>query len=321
MLEFERVDGVGIVRRGSELTTRFHALGFARSGRYDVVLEQVNTLPYLAPLWASAPTVLFVHQLARDVWWYEAPFWAASPGYVAEPMYLQAYRSTPVLTVSESTRNDLRGLGLKGPVEVIPMAVDTPAVDSVGSRTRDGRLLALGRLTPSKRFDHAIRALAKVREAHPRSTLTIAGEGRERSRLERLAAEIGLVDAVELRGTVSAAEKTVLLTEADVVVGCSVREGWGMTVTEAARRGTPAVAYDIHGFRDSITDGTTGLLTPPAPDALAAGVRRVLEDAELHDRLRHEAWRRSLALNWEATTSACEVVLERVVSPRTRRRG
>ena len=84
-----------------------------------------------------------------------------------------------------------------------------------------------------------------------------------------------------------------------------------MTVTEAARRGTPAVAYDIHGFRDSIVGGSTGLLTPPTPEALAAGVSRLLCDADLHDRLRREAWRRSLSLDWEATTNACEAALER----------
>ena len=89
---------------GTELTTRFAARSFARAPAFDVVVEQVNTLPYFAPLWSRVPTVLWVNQLAREVWWYEAPRGIAAAGYLAEPLYLQAYRRVPVLTISNSTR-------------------------------------------------------------------------------------------------------------------------------------------------------------------------------------------------------------------------
>lgn len=308
---YERIDGVGIVRRGTELTTRFAALAFARRRAFDVVVEQINTLPYFAPVWARAPTVLWVNQLAREVWWYEAPWPLAAVGYVSEPIYLQAYRRVPVLTISDSTRDDLRRLGLRGTIDVMPMAVDTPAVESLAPTALEGRLVAVGRLTPSKRYDHAIRALEILRDNYPSATLTIAGEGRDRERLERLAADLGLVDAVRLLGSVSHEQKTDLLTTADVLVGCSVREGWGLTVTEAARRGTPSVGYDIPGFRDSIDDGRTGLLTAPEPAALAAGVRRLLDTSSLYAQLREEAWRRSLDLDWAATAAFCEAAILR----------
>jgi len=312
---YERIDGVGVVRQGTEVTTRFAAPSFARRTTFDVVLEQVNTLPYFAPLWSRAPTVLWVNQLAREVWWYEAPRGIAAAGYLAEPVYLQAYRRTPVLTISNSTRDDLRRLGLRGDIRVMPMAVDTPAVDELGPRTLEGRLVAVGRLTPSKRYDHAIRALGLLREAYPSATLTIAGEGRDRERLEQLALERGLAEAVRLPGSVSHEEKAALLTAADILVGCSVREGWGLTVTEAARRGTPSVGYDIPGFRDSIEDGRTGLLTPPDPAALARALRRLLDDPGLHERLRTVAWRRSLDLDWDATAEFCEGALSTACAP------
>ena len=307
----ERIDGVQVVRRGTELTTRFAAPAFVRRRTFDVVVEQINTLPYFAPFWARVPVVLWVNQLAREVWWYEAPWPAAAVGYVAEPVYLRAYRRVPVLTISDSTHADLRRLGLRGEIDVMPMAVDTPAVESLAPRALTGRLIAVGRLTPSKRYDDAIRALGILRETHPAATLTIAGEGRDRERLERLSGELGLAEAVRLPGAVSHGAKTALLTEADVLVGCSVREGWGLTVTEAARRGTPAVGYDIPGFRDSIDDGRTGLLTAAEPAALAAGVRSMLDDAGLHERLREAAWRDSLDLTWDVTAAVCETALQR----------
>ena len=208
---YERIDGVGVVRRGTELTTRLAAPAFARRRAFDVVVEQINTLPYFAPVWARVPTVLWIHQLAREVWWYEAPSPAAAIGYVSEPVYLRAYRRVPVLTISDSTRDDLRRLGLRGHIDVMPMAVDTPAVQALVSRALEGRLVAVGRLTPSKRYDDAIRALGILRDSHPSATLTIAGEGRDRERLERLSAELGLADAVRLPGSVSDEEKTALL--------------------------------------------------------------------------------------------------------------
>jgi glycosyltransferase involved in cell wall biosynthesis len=305
----ERVDGVDVVRRGSEPTTRLFAPAFARARAFDVLVEQINTLPYFAPLWSQAPVVVHVNQLAREVWWYEAPKPLAVLGWASEPAYLQAYRRTPAITISESTAADLRRLGLRGRIDVIPMAVDTEPVDELRPKRLEGHLVAIGRLAPSKRYDHAIEALALLRASHPNATLTIVGRGRERAALEEHARRLHVGEAVRLAGGLSEADKTKLLTEADVLVGTSAREGWGLTVTEAALRGTPAVVYDVPGFRDSVLDKRTGLLTAPSPQALAMGVRRFLDDAELYERSRRAALENAAALDWERTTDAFEAAL------------
>jgi glycosyltransferase involved in cell wall biosynthesis len=304
--ERETIDGISILRRGSETTTRLHARRALGEGRYDLVVEEVNTLPYFAPLWARRPVLFFINQLAREVWWYEAPKPVAALGWLSEPVYLQAYRRTPTITISDSTRRDLRRLGLRGSIDVMPMAVNTAPVAELQPKSPAGRLLAIGRLAPSKRYDHAIEALAELRRTHGDASLTILGEGRERERLETQARALGVAAAVHLRGRVEEAEKTRLLTELDILVGTSAREGWGLTVTEAAVRGTPSVVYDIPGFRDSVLDGGTGLLTPPKPSALAAGVRRLLDDPNLYERLRAEAWRHAQELDWERTADVFE---------------
>lgn len=309
----ETVDGIAIVRRGTEATTRLHARRALKQGDYDLVTEEVNTLPYFAPLWARRPVLFFINQLAREVWWYEAPKPVAVLGWLSEPVYLQAYRRTPTVTISESTREDLRRLGLRGPIDVMPMAVNTDPVAELAPKSRLGRLLAIGRLAPSKRYGHAIEALADLRRTHPQASLTILGEGRERPRLEALATRLGLLEDVHLPGRVSEEEKTQLLTEADALVGTSAREGWGLTVTEAAVRGTPSVVYDIPGFRDSVAHDRTGLLTPPTPTALASSVRRLLDNVELFDRLRGEAWRTAQELSWERTADVFEAAARRAV--------
>lgn len=305
----EEVDGVTVVRSGSELTTRLRAPRFARAGAWDVVVEEINTLPYFAPLWSRSPVVLFIHQLAREVWFYESPRPLAPLGYAAEPAYLQAYRGCPKVTVSASTRDDLLGLGLGGPVHVIPEAVSTPALDRLAEKRPAPRLAWIARLVPSKRPDHAVRALAALRELVPDATLTLAGDGPERPRVERLASQLGVADALTLAGRVGEAEKLAILRSAGALIACSAREGWGLTVTEAARLGTPAVAYDVPGLRDSIVDGRTGVLTRQAPHALAAAVHALLADEPRYARLREGAWRLARELTWDRTAHAFERVL------------
>jgi len=310
----EDVEGVMVVRRGSELTTRLAAPRFARSGTWDVVVEEVNTLPYFAPLWSRAPVVLFMHQLAREVWFYESPKPLALLGYAAEPVYLQAYRGCAKVTVSASTRDDLLGLGLGGPVHVIPEAVSTPVLDRLTAKRPAPRLAWVGRLVPSKRPDHAVRALAALRELLPDATLTLVGDGPERSRVERLAAELGVIGALTLTGRIDEDEKLAILRDAGLLIATSAREGWGLTVTEACRLGTPAVAYDVAGLRDSIVDGRTGVLTSQSPEALAAGVHALVTDELRYTRLREGAWRLARELTWDRTAHAFERVLQSVAS-------
>ena len=307
----ETIDGVRLIRRGSEATTRFYAPRIARAERPDVILEEINTLPYFAPIWSRTPVVLYINQLARDVWWHEAALPSAVVGYLAEPVLLQAYRSTPVITISRSTLLDLRGLGLRGRITIAPMAVTTRTDADLPAKALGGSLVAIGRLTPSKRFDDAIRAVADLRTTHPRASLALIGEGRERAGLEALSVEIGVVDAVSFLGRTSEDEKQRVLGEADVLVGCSVREGWGLTVTEAARSGTPAVVYDIPGFRDAVIPGRTGYLVAPEPGALAEGVRRLIGDPVRYETMRRAAYDAADNVTGEHTMAAFEETLDR----------
>jgi glycosyltransferase involved in cell wall biosynthesis len=310
----EMLEGVRVLRRGSEATTRFYARGVAREVGADVILEEINTLPYFSPLWSSAPVVLFMNQLAREVWWYEAPLPLAVVGWLLEPLYLQAYRRCVAITISRSSLLDLRRLGLRRPITVIPMAPGRDGVSAPPRKRLEGRMIAIGRMAPSKRYDHAIRALQQLRGAYPDASLTIVGQGPMREDLERVAKQCGVADAVVFAGSTTEAEKERLIDAADVLVGTSVREGWGLTVTEAAVRATPAVVYDIPGFRDAVIPDRTGLLVRPDPGALADGVAWLLRRPDVYDDMRKEARRLSAMLSFDATAGAVEDVLVRAAA-------
>jgi glycosyltransferase involved in cell wall biosynthesis len=191
------------------------------------------------------------------------------------------------------------------------MAVSMPALGELPVKEPAGRIVSVGRLVASKRFDHVIRAFAKVRTRFPAATLTVIGDGPTRRELLQLADALGLGSAIRLTGRVSETAKRQLLEAADVLVATSVREGWGLTTTEAARLGTPAVVYDVPGFRDSVIHERTGLLTAPNPQSLADAVVRVLADRALYDSLREQAWRTWRDLSWDSTASAFERALPR----------
>lgn len=320
----EMVDGVRVLRRGRQHTVHWEAYRYYRRhlrGRCDVILDEVNTIPFFAPLYASEPVLMFVHQLAREVWHYEAPFPLSTAGYIAEPLYLQAYRRTPVITVSASTRDDLRRLGLAGRCHIIPESVDTRALEELPplSTKESGLTLAfVGRVVPSKRVDHIIRALAALRRAGVESRLWVIGSCDDvyRRVLDRRIADLRLGDDVTFWGYADRVTKEWMLARAHLLVMTSVREGWGLVVTEANRLGTPAVVYDVPGLRDSTRDGETGLVCDnTTPAALARAVAALWRDTDLYERLRHGAWAVAREYNWDRTAREAWLAVEENLSP------
>jgi len=158
----------------------------------------------------------------------------------------------------------------------------------------------VGRLRRYKGLDWVLRALPAVRARVPGVRLEIVGDGPFAGALRRQASRLGLSDAVEFLGFLSAAEKTRRLQKAWAAVQPSPKEGWGLTVVEAAACGTPAVATDAPGLRDSVRRDETGLLVPFGDDAAMAGALvRMLADAPLRERLGSAAVAWAARFRWD----------------------
>jgi glycosyltransferase involved in cell wall biosynthesis len=174
--------------------------------------------------------------------------------------------------------------------------------------------VAVGRLVPVKRFDVLLRALAKVKADQPDLRAVIIGEGYERPALEALRAELGADDWVSLPGHVPPDELVSWYRRAWVVASSSQREGWGMTLSEAAACGTPAVATAIAGHTDAVLDGESGLLVDDVRD-LPAALGRVLGDEVLRSRLSKGALARARWFTWGATARRALEALAAEVKP------
>ncbi|GAA3452347.1 glycosyltransferase family 4 protein [Dactylosporangium matsuzakiense] len=301
----EDVDGVCVVRRGSRMGVYRAARDYYRgagSGRFDVVVDEVNTRPFGCPAWAgTTPVVALIHQVCREIWRYEMPLPVALLGrYVLEPAWLRRYRDVRVLTVSASSRDSLRRYGLRD-VTVVPAGVvHRPRPDV--SREAEPTVVFLGRLAGNKRPLAALAAFHRLRARMPAAQMWFIGDGPQRA---ALAAAAG--PGVTLFGRVGRAERDELLARAHVLVVTSVREGWGLVVDEAAAMGTPTVGYDRPGLRDSVP-AAGGVLVEPTPAALAAALERGLP-AWTAASARH-GWRGG-ATDWDTVAAA---VLDQIIA-------
>jgi glycosyltransferase involved in cell wall biosynthesis len=314
----EELDGIHMVRAGRQWTVHWHAFNRYRGalrGRFDAVIDEVNTIPCFTPLWAGVPHFMLIFQLAREVWWYESPFPLSAIGYATEPMYLKRYRATPVLTISRSTERDLRNLGFKASITVIPIGIDkAPPISMPKADTPT--FVYVGRLTPSKRIAHMVRALAHFRSRTGTGTLWLVGSGPERYQrsLSTLARHLGVEHYVLFIGRATSEEKHRRMTEAHALLMTSVREGWGLVVTEANACGTPAIVYDVPGLRDAVRNEQSGLVVRPRPLDLTDAMVRVTTDPNFYASLATECRRWSASFSHERAAQLVAAALERTVA-------
>jgi glycosyltransferase involved in cell wall biosynthesis len=311
-------DGVHVRRLGRLRSGSFHlALQRELAGLrgFDVVIDGISTIPSLAPMWRGRlpPTVALVHQLAREVWHCELPRPLAAIGRWAEPRLLRPYRDVPTVAVSDSTAKDLVGLGFRHVVVVPPGRDDPPDLGTVAREDQPTFLFA-GRLAANKRPDHAVEAFRHIRSLVPDARLWIVGRGP----LERRLAS-DLPDGAELLGFVSRAELYERMARAHCALVPSVREGWGLVVIEANSVGTPVVAYDVPGLRDSVRDGHTGLLAPDGdPLELARRALAIVQDPVLQQTLSQAATAWADRFSWDRTAESLLEVIDEWRSPRSR---
>ena len=279
-----------------------------RHGPRDGLVEIWNGVPWLTPLWATGPTVTWLHHVHGPMWGMVLPPNLARLGDVLERRVAPPlYRRRAIVTLSASSKEELLAVGLKPErVTVVPPGID-PRFRPGGARATSPLVVAVGRLMPVKRFDALIDAVAEARRTVPGTELVIVGDGAEREHLEDLIQERDATEWVRLAGRLTDDALVDLYRRAWVLASASVAEGWGMTITEAAACGTPAVVTDIGGHRDAVVDGVTGLLV--APEQLGGALARVLSQPELRRRLAEGALERTSTLTWEATAAGTLAVL------------
>ena len=306
-------DGYRVIRKAGRYLV-FPRAAFSEMmgwhGARDGLVEIWNGMPFFSPLWAEGPKVTWLHHVHAEMWHMTLPPRLAALGdFVESKVAPHLYRRTPILTLSESNKRELvDDLGFKASrVNVVTPGID-PRFTPGGPRSERPLVVAVGRLVPVKRFELLVEALVEVKQRHPALEAVIVGEGYRR---DDLVAQINAAQAedwLSLPGRVTDDELIDLYRRAWLVASSSLREGWGMTITEAAACATPAVATRIAGHSDAIDAGVTGELVD-SRDELVGALDELLVDHGRRERMADAARRRAAGFTWEATAHGTLEVL------------
>lgn len=288
--EEEMIDGVRVVRRGNRFTVYWEAYRYYQSlpVKPDKVLDCVNTICWQTPLYVpKEKRIAYVNQLAKEVFFYELPPIISHIAYALEPLEYQSYRNTKFLCYSESVKKDVASFGIPiKHISTFPIGIDharyKPAVKS-----KDPLFLFVARLTAMKRPDLCVQAMQIVVRKFPKAKLAIVGYGPMEKYLAQMIQSLGLDKNVLLVNKDHLYfdknpkdQKVKLMQDAWALLLPSVKEGWGMVVTEAAACGTPSIVTDVTGLRDSVRSDESGVIisNPPTVKNLAAAMTTMIVD-------------------------------------------
>ena len=314
-------EGIRVIRRGSRYNFNwvfpFHLGKLLKQQQFDLVLEDINKMPFFSPLFHRIPTlVMIMHFFDASIFKQTNPLFGTYVwlGERSVPLF---YKRFPFLTISESSKQELvdRGIFPRRITVIISGISDLFYTSAKGTpKSTVPTVLYVGRIKKYKGVQHLVAAMVKVREKISQAELKIVGSGDYLNDLKDLAERLNLSGWAQFTGFVSEEEKIKLYRQAWVSVYPSLKEGWGLTNIEANACGTPVVASNVPGLRDSVLDGQTGLLFRYGDiDDLADKLIRVLSDRGFSKQLsrKGEEWARNFS--WDKTAEKVETLLEQVV--------
>lgn len=318
----EYVDGIRVIREGGRFFFNFRVpftyLKRFRHEPFDVVIDDLNKIPFFTPLFVHHPLIGIAHHLFGKSIFLETNALLASYVYVMEQAALMVYRNkgVPFMVVSESTKAEFLGHGFSQ--DDLPLAhncVDHQRYRTTGvPKSRTPLIGYFGRLKKYKSVDHFLEVLPEMMKDIPGLRAIIMGDGDDRPRLEAIARDLGIAGRVTFTGFVGEEEKVRILQEMWLKVTPSSKEGWGLTVIEANACGTPVVAANVPGLRDAVRDGTTGYLYSYGDrKELAARINEVITNTPLREQLSFNAVKWAGQFDWNIVASTVVEILSQTI--------
>lgn len=317
----EYIEGIRVVRGGhwydANLTLPFLARKYIQTNSCDIVIEDINKVPFFMPLYTDKPVVPVIPHLFGTTVYRESNFLVGLYVVLMEKMIPRVFKKCDFMVISPSTRDDLVKRGVpKENIEVILCGLDHSLYRDMGlERFERPTIVHLGRLRKYKGVDIVIESMKSVIKRVPSARLVIIGDGPYRNTLERKAESMNLGEAISFTGYMGGEEVVEYLNRSHLMVNASPKEGWGLTIVEANACGLPVVASDSPGLRDSVLDGKSGFLVPYGDrEAFADRSVQLLEDEQLWQKMSWGALERVEELTWERCVKRAEEMFLRVLS-------
>jgi len=318
----ETIDGITIIRKGNRynfnLIAPFTLRKLVREGKFDVLVEDINKIPFYTPLYLNLPTLVVVPHLFSTSVFKEINFALGMYIYLCELPLVRLYRGRKFNVISESTRDDIAERGVPTEdISVIHCGIDGEIYnyDEQIKKYERPTVLYLGRIKKYKSIDHLVVAFKQVLSDFPEACLKIVGTGDYVAPLKTLAEQLKIADRVDFPGYVDQATKVEILRRSHVAVYPSLKEGWGLTNIEANACGTAVIAANSPGLRDSVVDGTTGFLYEYGNiGQLAERLQSILRDDTSRGRLEQGGLEWVKKFNWDDAAGEFVSVLESIIN-------
>ncbi len=318
----ETTDGIRIVRRGSRFNFNFVAplalKALLAQKRWDLIIEDINKIPFYSPLYHRLPLLVVIPHLFSDSVFKEINFILGTYIYLSEKPIPRLYKGFKFMVISESTKEDLIRRGLPpDDIRVIYCGIDHALYrpDPFVQKDPFPSVIYLGRLKKYKSIDHLLEAFRLALEEIPEAKLTIVGEGDYKDKLMSLTEKLDLKREVEFTGFVDRKEKVKRLQSAWVAVYPSLKEGWGLTNIEANACGTPVIASNVPGLKDSVVPEKTGLLFEYADvRQLSECLKKILSDSNYRERLRQGGLAWAKRFSWDDAADKTMELIEQIVA-------
>ncbi len=307
--EKENRDGYEIIRLGNRYTVYWKAYRYYKKHledkEWDIAIDEINTIPFFSTWYTKAKKrFLFIHQLCREIWFHQMPFPLHIIGYILEPFYLLFLSQNNVITISESTKKDLLHYGYKKEnIDIITEGIDMEPLENFEKeKYSQPTMLSLGAVRSMKQTLHQLRAFEIAKKEISDLRFLVAGDTQD-AYGETFLREIRkspYQKDIEYLGRVDVEKKREIMQKSHIITVTSVKEGWGLIVTEANSQGTPAIVYDVDGLRDSVKNSVTGIVVEKnTPEVLAQKIILLFQDTETYQELRKNAWQWSKELTFD----------------------
>ena len=302
----ETINNIKVIRKGKNLLSVIvygYLYYMKHRKNIDLVIDHSNTHQFFTFLFARKKRVFFIHQLAVECWNY----YYGKIGYVcriAEDLLIRMSRGRTI-TVSHSTEQDLMTRGFRE-VYVCPEGNDI-INEEIPQVTKQDYLIYIGRLVPYKRVEDALDVAKGLQRP-----IKIMGRGPEKyMNFLKQYAKTHNIDC-EFMGFVSVEEKNRIISEAYFLVMPSIREGWGLVITESANLGTPSIVYPVNGVIEAVDYGKAGIISDDInPKNMIAKLKFINNDD--YQLIRQNAFAFSKTIVWENTAKVFAEIIDKLV--------
>lgn len=309
-LRYEIIDGIEVIRRGGfyfVYVWAFFYYIFRFRGHYDVIIDCENGIPFFTPLFAGEKKFLLIHHVHQEVFLRSLVKPLAMFATFLELNVMPfVYKNIQVITVSYSSKEEILRTGI---TQIDPIVIHN-GIDLTkyipNKKDENPIILYLGRLKAYKSIHVFIDAAKEVLTHIPHAEFIVAGDGEEKVNLLQYAKKKGVENKMQFLGKVSEEEKIDLYQRAWLFVHPSMMEGWSIGIIEANACGTPVVASDVAGLRDSVRNPTTGFLVPYGDDKeFAKKIVELINDQQLREKFSQGAIKWAQNFSWDKSAQEC----------------